>query len=431
MVEAAWRLTVCFRPPLGLGRSVWRSAFSITSSNKKRSFPVRKKTTQVMSSDHEVSVHDCLLPSSGLRARLFYPCIWDPATPRAPWFPPSATLIPNENALGLAEYLQLPLPNLSWPAIASVIRSSLPHRLDAEVLVDGKFPLALFSHGLGGSLAGYPSFCAAIAARGYVVVAVEHADGSAFGAYTGADRKRIPYARLPAGVDEFPFRNRQLGQRVRELDAVLADMRAIGQGAAVPVPLEGFRSPGTTVDFVDKIDVDAPIIVAGHSFGAGTTLAFCDAAARGDVSARVSYALCLDPWIYPLGQEKVTALDIGDAKVLFVDQERSQMTSSLALRRMLPGKNYWAVKVEDGGHNNASDFALRLPYAVATRSGLTPQGSDPQELMHCQNDAAVAFIDEERWHLFELDVERGAWQGLVFSHLPDSVRERAPGIKRT
>jgi platelet-activating factor acetylhydrolase len=40
------------------------------------------------------------------------------------------------------------------------------------------YPLVLFSHGLAGTRNTYSQYCSALASEGYVVIAVEHADGS-------------------------------------------------------------------------------------------------------------------------------------------------------------------------------------------------------------------------------------------------------------
>jgi hypothetical protein len=50
-----------------------------------------------------------------------------------------------------------------------------------------KFPLILFSHGLGGNMELYTELCAMIASYGYIVVAIEHEDGSASYAASASD----------------------------------------------------------------------------------------------------------------------------------------------------------------------------------------------------------------------------------------------------
>lgn len=44
--------------------------------------------------------------------------------------------------------------------------------------VSCQYPLVIFSHGLAGTRTAYSQYCSAIASEGYVVLAVEHHDGS-------------------------------------------------------------------------------------------------------------------------------------------------------------------------------------------------------------------------------------------------------------
>merc|ERR1712139_431684 len=49
---------------------------------------------------------------------------------------------------------------------------------NAEV-APGRWPVALFSHGLCGTRSMYSTLCTELASQGYIVIAPEHTDGSA------------------------------------------------------------------------------------------------------------------------------------------------------------------------------------------------------------------------------------------------------------
>eukprot|EP00171_Calliarthron_tuberculosum_P017923 IDg17923t1 len=176
------------------------------------------------------------------------------------------------------------------------------------------------------------------------------------------------------------------------------DMRAL-TGGTIP-PQEPLASNGIRVDLRDCIDPASSVAVAGHSFGGGTALAFAFAAKRRDFDANVSHVICLDAWLTPLGIGQVESGDVGDARVLFVDQERTGVTMST-----------------DGSHNNATDFATRLPAFVAVLGGLTARGSDPDLLMEAQNKAVVSFFSE-RWDAFWHDLMALKVNGLAPSFGP-------------
>jgi platelet-activating factor acetylhydrolase len=65
----------------------------------------------------------------------------------------------------------------AWIGHKVLGRIHMPVHPDAPP-AEGRFPLVIFSHGLVGTRNTYSHFCSSLASEGYVVVAVEHADGS-------------------------------------------------------------------------------------------------------------------------------------------------------------------------------------------------------------------------------------------------------------
>ena len=123
-------------------------------------------------------------------------------------------------------------------------------------------PLVVFSHGLRATSNVYSTLTQHFASHGYIVAAIEHADGSAMHAHAvvnGTDQL-LPHSwpnkeeQVEFSPAEFRKRNTQLQQRAREvsraIDAVLA-------------------SPDTVLR---RVDPDR-IVMCGHSFGAATAVA--------------------------------------------------------------------------------------------------------------------------------------------------------------
>lgn len=135
---------------------------------------------------------------------------------------------------------------------------------------DDGAPVVVFSHGLCGTSFMYASSCVELASAGFLVVAPEHADGTA--AITVTSAGTTAYKR---GVAETPS---AMNRRLREVDEVL---RAVVSGAVPGVPARQ----------------DRMVAIAGHSFGGATAVA---AAARWP--DRFVGCVALDPWLDPVRQ---------------------------------------------------------------------------------------------------------------------------------
>ena len=87
---------------------------------------------------------------------------------------------PNITAENLSTYIVLQDPL----AAAAIYGTTFPAQLNAPLRdlepsnPEKKWPLIVFSHGVGCSRLMYSAFCGEMASRGYIVCAIEHRDGT-------------------------------------------------------------------------------------------------------------------------------------------------------------------------------------------------------------------------------------------------------------
>ncbi len=168
----------------------------------------------------------------------------------------------------------------------------LPVRLRVPAGVSGA-PLLLFSHGLGGSIAGGTRWGEHWASHGYVVIHVQH-PGSDDSLWRGAMDGGPPPSRTGAGRDALVAKLRKgmnlqaFLDRVHDISFVIDEaLRQRAAGGALAA-FDGTR-----------------IGMSGHSFGAVTTLAICGERFPGGKSfadPRVKAGLAFSPNAGPEAQ---------------------------------------------------------------------------------------------------------------------------------
>ncbi|KAF8056475.1 Ranbp10 [Scenedesmus sp. PABB004] len=164
----------------------------------------------------------------------------------------------------------------------------------------GRLPVVIFSHGAASMRNTCSILCSELASRGFVVAALEHADGTAC-CVELADGTH----RLLTGLGTGAALEAKCEYRVTEARTMAEALAAIDSGASVPgLELSGAPAAGgggAAGGFVGLLDMRRLAIV-GHSCGGATAAAA--AAEHGEFSA----AIALDPW-WPLLPEKSAALN--------------------------------------------------------------------------------------------------------------------------
>lgn len=151
-----------------------------------------------------------------------------------------------------------------------------------------RWPVLVFSHGLGGSRNSYSQICGTLASYGIVVIAPEHRDGScaishvratnSTGAYA-VDYKKFSHKPSP---EVYEGRDEMLRIRLWEVALLHEALRKIDAGHDLTyldaeTPKNGKPSPMDCLStFREKLSIHDPgsIIYAGHSFGSATVVQY-------------------------------------------------------------------------------------------------------------------------------------------------------------
>lgn len=290
-----------------------------------------------------------------------------------------------------------------------------------------KFPVVVFSHGNGGSREIYTTICAEIASQGYIVVALEHLDGSA------------AMARLPDGScrvynpEQYKFdkanehlyvwdRREQIEKRVAETLDALRFVRNLAksspEGSSPDKPQSPPILPNAPVDLQAIMDV-SKVGLMGHSYGAATVLA---ASARSP--ELVSTCIALDPAVdwtcedtlrYLVGNftavtrcrhseaEKPISRGLKSVPTLFLYSgswihlnwgSPMFMNARLQEGAFAPGSCFCAV--ERSGHVSFADNLLLLPHWLSRSLKLTGNAT-PQESLSVITSVISQYL-EDRFH---------------------------------
>ncbi|KAF3049570.1 hypothetical protein E8E11_006667 [Didymella keratinophila] len=255
-----------------------------TGPHKVGSIDVEIPTSELESPSDEAPPAD--IPTVAFR--VFYPCRQDSEQKAVRW-------IPSPQREYIAAYARFLGANSAFAGIFSLLPqllqfTSIPVHTNADILepptTSKRWPVMLFSHGLGGSRNAYSHICGSLASHGIVVVAPDHRDGSApinFVHTPDSQSKekvqRVDYKRIDhkPSPDVYAARDAQLRIRLWEMGLVHDALLKIDTRVRLRNVADDARSSGgkdTLTQFSHLLAVHEPgsISFAGHSFGAATTV---------------------------------------------------------------------------------------------------------------------------------------------------------------
>ena len=172
---------------------------------------------------------------------------------------------------------------------------------------DGRLPVVLFSHGLSSARELHTSLARALVGEcGALVIIVEHTDASCAlarffdGTHRAYDAAIFKLGSDPATDAYRSARRDQLAHRLDDLEGALGFLRTADAGGldglASRVRLSGLTD-ADAVRFVQQLSGRLALdhlVVAGHSFGGATALAFA-ARCASDGGGRLGACIALDP----------------------------------------------------------------------------------------------------------------------------------------
>ncbi|XP_040204396.1 platelet-activating factor acetylhydrolase isoform X2 [Rana temporaria] len=391
-----------------------------------KSFPVRhlEDSRAVVRMGSNSSVHFCGIPKGkgphavgctdlmsdhtiqGSFLRLFYPCVDSEEYADAVWIPR------KEYYSGLADTLKLNRTLIDYIFSHYFGSVKCPAKLNAPFKPGERYPLLIFSHGLGAFRTLYSAVCIGLASQGFIVAAVEHRDESASATFYLRERSSTDaceeecdpleevwiYTKAPKpGSDEFPLRFEQVQKRadecIRALDLVL-DINA-GKPVTNALP--------SNFDWLllkDSIDLQR-VAAMGHSFGAATAI---KALGR---DSRFRCGVALDSWMFSLRDEIFTTIH---QPVLFVNSEKFQWVENVMLMKKMDSTSVERkmITIKGSVHQSFPDFTFLTGYLIGKIFKLKGE-IDPYVGMDIIINVTLAFLQR---HL-GLHKDFNQWDHLI------------------
>uniref|UniRef100_A0A8C7SN67 Platelet-activating factor acetylhydrolase n=1 Tax=Oncorhynchus mykiss TaxID=8022 RepID=A0A8C7SN67_ONCMY len=332
--------------------------------------------------------------------RLYYPCVVSDNAEKPDWIPCKGYFY------GLADFMKINR-GLSEKIFNYLFGSfKIPAALNGSYKQNGKYPVVIFSHGLGAFRTLYSAICTELASQGFIVASVEHRDESASATYFYHQKPQEPekdeasppkpnpeapenlveewmyYRSLKPGESEFPLRNKQVKQRADECIKALDTLIQINAGKNMENVLQT-EFDWTTLE--NSMDL-CRIAVMGHSFGGATVVeALCK-----DVNFKCGIAL--DAWMFPLDEEIYVRVK---QPIFFINSEKFQWAGNISRMRKLDSSSTSMqrkmITIKGTVHQSFPDFTFLTGNWIGKILKLKGE-IDPQVGIDLCNRASLAFL---------------------------------------
>ncbi|XP_004674080.1 PREDICTED: platelet-activating factor acetylhydrolase [Condylura cristata] len=329
--------------------------------------------------------------------RLYYPAKGDNRS--------DTVWIPNkEYFLGLSKFLGI--QRFMGKILQFFFGSTnIPASWNSPLRTGEKYPLIIFSHGLGAFRTIYSAIGMELASQGFIVAAVEHRDESASATYYFQDQCAAEIANqswiyfkiIKQGEREQYQRNEQVRQRAKECSQALNLILDIDSGKPEKNVLDLDFDLKQLEGSIDR----NKIAIIGHSFGGATVLQALSE------DQRFRCGIALDAWMFPLGDEVYSRIP---QPLFFINSERFQYPDNIEKMKKcyLPDRERKMITILGSVHQNFADFTFATGKVIGYMFTLKGE-IDSNVALNLSNRASLAFLQK---HL-GLQKDFDQWDTLV------------------
>jgi len=300
------------------------------------------------------------------------------------------------------------IPQSGFPSIFRLLngRIHVPVIERAAVNKDKKWPLVVFSHGLGCARSMYSQVCYDLASYGFIVIAPEHRDGSACLSYhfdKSGKKFAVNHRRIELTEEEYFVRNRQVRERSHEALQALDLAFSLNKSEQ---PHNNFYQEKEKDQFLsgfkDTMDLSNPVM-CGHSFGGATTLMALAA------EPKFKLGIVLDGWLFPIRDEMELPSKVKQKPILFVNTESFLNEENLKKMETFSDSQgevqRTCLYIQGSVHQNHIDAPFVIKGARLRKMVGMHSETCPELVMELNNKLMVQFINKHLKITCDADIE--------------------------